>query len=63
MCLQGPENQPCVLVFLVCHDLQIRNESYDAIKFAKSAKNIFFNLVLFNTLCLFLEFVITNLRS
>ena len=63
MCLRGPEKQPRVLVFLTCHDLKIRNEIYDALKFAKSAKNVFFNLVFFNILCFSIEFAFTNLRS
>ena len=41
MCLRGPEKQPRVLVFLICHNLKIRNESYDALKFAKSEEMCF----------------------
>ena len=41
MGLRGPEKQPRVLVFLICHNLKIRNESYDALKFAKSEEMCF----------------------
>ena len=43
MCLRGPEKQPRVLVFL-CHNLKIRNESYDVLKFAKSAEIWYFSI-------------------